>query len=1211
MVVDMAEVRQQRAKLIAIRRLALSSFILLTLVPTALSEHLSLKVFTSADGLGSSYVSYVMRDSRDFLWFCTRDGLTRFDGQRFVTYNIGEKNAPPGVEQILETRYGIYWIATTGGLYRFDPNEQIDDPSNDNDRTVLHAKHVGPWRGVLAEDADGNVWLGSDGLYRVVTSAENVTLDHVDLNLPANSATPFVMAAIFPSRDKSLWLLTTVGLIRRFPDGREIFYEISGSQMDALTSITEDDAGRIWLARLSGIYSLVPESMEQLSTIETLTTRDLDRAARGPSNSSSNTDLPASPGDIVKYTDHFASTTAKYLFHSSDDHIWIANGEGAVEFDGRSFIPHTTKEGFKKGTGPMVEDSGGNIWFGFASGVIRLDRHGFSTFDATDGLGDPAILAIGESPSGTIYVGTLDYIIGQFDGKRFRTIHAPLPIDSRAVWTSDAIFQDSFGEWWFLTTEMLYRFAAAENVGSLVGQHPIATYGEHKGLRGNPMFHIFEDSNKDIWLSNRVTNEPLQGWSIWNRTSQKFRSFTPDDGYPLGKSVSAFAQDGKGTIWIGFYEGGVARYQDSRFEMIGDDNIPKGAITAMLTDRTGKLWIASALGGLSILEPTATQPKVTRFTTDNGLTSDNVRSLTEDDFGDIYAGTARGVDRISLEGGRVKHYSVKDGLAGDFVSVSYKAKDGSLWFGTPSGVSRLIPKRETASKSPPVWISGLRIAGEGRSISELGANDISNLELLPGQNNLQIDFFGVDFSISQPLHYEYKLEGADTDWSQPSELRTVNYANLSSGSYRFMVRAINADGAASEKPATITFKLLPPIWQRWWFLGFMVIVVGGAVYALDRYRVHKTRQVETALALSEESETRFRTLAETASDAIITIDVDSRIVYANEAAGKIFGYESSELVGRKLTSLMPEDLRSRHENGFGNYVSSGEKNIPWAGVELPGRHKDGREIPLELSFGEFELQGQRYFTGVARDISERKKAEDDLRRSREERFRELERVRMRIATDLHDDIGASLSQIALLSEVVGRQVEETQSNGLSSHLHQISSVSSELVQAMGDIVWAINPRKDSLQELIKRMRRFAADIFFASGIKFRFETPEIVDAVAMGANIRREVFVIFKEAVNNIARHSAAHFADIELSVNGNHLHLELIDDGSGFDVLEKLSESFSPEIGGNGLISMRNRAAELGGKCEITSEPGKGTSLKVDIPLTRRGAHSSAISGE
>ncbi|HYJ92468.1 MAG TPA: ATP-binding protein, partial [Pyrinomonadaceae bacterium] len=211
-----------------------------------------------------------------------------------------------------------------------------------------------------------------------------------------------------------------------------------------------------------------------------------------------------------------------------------------------------------------------------------------------------------------------------------------------------------------------------------------------------------------------------------------------------------------------------------------------------------------------------------------------------------------------------------------------------------------------------------------------------------------------------------------------------------------------------------------------------------------------------------------------------------------------------------------------------------------------------------------------------------------------------ERVRMRIATDLHDDIGASLSQIALLSEVVGRQVEETETNGLSTHLHKISAVSTELVQAMGDIVWAINPRKDSLQELIKRMRRFAADIFSSSGIKFEFETNEFVDPIALGANIRREIFVIFKEAVNNIARHSVCKNVNLELHVNANHLILVLEDDGHGFNVLEKLSESFSPEIGGNGLINMRKRAADLGGECLIVSEIGKGTNIRIDVPLTR-----------
>jgi len=87
------------------------------LAPPSVAERLPIKIFTSADGLGSSFVSSLMRDSRGFLWVCTRDGLSRFDGSRFVTYQIGDNGAPPGIEQILETRKGVYWISTTGGAY--------------------------------------------------------------------------------------------------------------------------------------------------------------------------------------------------------------------------------------------------------------------------------------------------------------------------------------------------------------------------------------------------------------------------------------------------------------------------------------------------------------------------------------------------------------------------------------------------------------------------------------------------------------------------------------------------------------------------------------------------------------------------------------------------------------------------------------------------------------------------------------------------------------------------------------------------------------------------------------------------------------------------------------------------------------------------------------------------------------------------------------
>ena len=131
--------------------------------------------------------------------------------------------------------------------------------------------------------------------------------------------------------------------------------------------------------------------------------------------------------------------------------------------------------------------------------------------------------------------------------------------------------------------------------------------------------------------------------------------------------------------------------------------------------------------------------------------------------------------------------------------------------------------------------------------------------------------------------------------------------------------------------------------------------------------VRRTR----AEAARLESESRFRIFAETASDATFTIDEASTVIYVNPAVERLFGYRPEELLGKSLAIIIPARMRDSHRNGIRRYSETGRRNIPWSGVELPGLHKNGSEVPLEISFGEYILDGARYFTGIARDIGER------------------------------------------------------------------------------------------------------------------------------------------------------------------------------------------------------------------------------------------------
>lgn len=1034
-------------------------------------ERLPVKSYTSADGLGSGFVDYLYRDSRGFMWFCTRNGLSRFDGSRFITYQIGDTS--PGIESIYETREGEYWISTTNGTYRFNPDENVLTGTGS---TNLNAEFVTGARGSFFEDSKGTLWLTSGTLLKLVTVDGKRQFEEVEWHVPQKPHTSFSTFRICETEDGSLWLFTSWGISRKLPDGRLITYqfeqEVYGG--NGAVAMEPDRGGRIWITLLGDVFVIKPEPIVSIQDSQQSTTRPLIPTKTVDVRPGATIPMPKIGGEIYSLKIEAKETSlVRRLFQSSDGDMWITAGDHLFQISNGEFIVHTAAEGLPESMSRMEEDAAGNLWIGGNSVLARLDRHGMVTFGKQDGANSSRFSAINQGPDGSIYFANSDTYIAKLEGTKLKLAHPDVPNEIAHIWTSRFTLVDSRGDFWMLTSGALYRFSGITNFDQLDGRRPSKVYTTADGLKSNGMFQIFEDSSGDIWLSTRGVSNLGHGLARLRKGSDKFETFTEVDGLPPRKAPSAFAEDRYGNLWITFYEGGLSRFDGERFDNFEPgDNLPEGLLPDLHVDKKGRLWIASTIDGLlRIDDTTAKVPQFTNITTKDGLTSNNIRTLTEDDFGRIYLGTSSGVDCYSPDSGHIKHYSVNDGLAADFVVDSMKDGAGNVWFATSSGVSRLTPTTDDLRITPSVLIGSLRISGIEQPLSSLGSLATDRGELSHIENNVQIEFFGIDFRAGESLRYQYKLEGADADWSAPSEQRSVTYANLSPASYKFMVRAVNSEGVASEIPAVISFRILPPIWARWWFIALSVLVGAILVVAFYGYRVARLREVNSAL----------------------------------------------------------EDARL---------------------------------------------------------------AEERLRKSREERLAELEQVRSRIATDLHDDIGASLTQIAILSEVARAA---SKGNGATEPLSKITDVSNELVGTMSDIVWSINPSKDHLSDLTQRMRRFASDSFSPSGISLQFDASHAEDGIVVNSNIRRELFLIFKEAVNNIVKHSGARHARVSIGRQGSNLALRIEDDGVGFD---PRSEGDGE---GNGIPSIRKRAVEINAELEIGPIANGGTFVEVKLPFSTR----------
>jgi len=1022
------------------------------------AERLPIKTYNTADGLPHNTVNRIVRDSRGFLWFCTAEGLSRFDGYSFTNYGANEGLAHPTVNDLVETRTGDYWVATNGGLCRFNPKGVSTshpvyavEGSADSSLEAMFTFYTPSGDDQLSkaintviEARDGSLWCGTRrGLFRLTQAGGRVELLRVDIGLPNSEQSSYVDSLI-EDRFGTIWVGTRIGLYRRWQDGSIAHYDKGNQLPDRnIHDLLEDRKGNLWVGMRDG--GLVRLSIEAGHNAPILT-----RAFNRRSGLETNWVFD--------------------VYESSDGNLWVGTNLGLHEVhpdDPLHTNPtriNTNASGFSfREIQRVAEDRDGNLWLATINGAMKIARNGFSTLNEQDGL--YGVNSVFESSAGDLYAygyvlgdrrasvfegGKLDLLnsdpvkdwfsIGRFDGKRFAWL-APNAWGGNGWTGKPYVIQSRTGEWWVGQKTGLYLFPRVRSFAELKTARPVDVYTTENGPI---VYSIYEDRRSDLWFS--TIGGAGNGLTRWERATRTVHDMANTEGLPSLKEKlpATFAEDRDGNIWVGFTQGGLARYAANRFTLFTvDDGLPAGTINDLHLDDAGRLWVATSRAGISrIDEPNAERPGFINYSTAQGLSSNVTTALTDDQFGRIYVGTGRGVDQITAATGHIKHFTAADGLAPGEIVSAVRDRTGTLWFATRHGLSHILPEPEHASIPPPVLIDGLLAAGVRQRVSVVGEADISLPDLSASENQVQIDFVGLSFVPGESLRYQYRLEGADADWSTPAEQRTITYAKLSPGRYRFLVRAVNSEDISSPHPATVAFRILPPIWQRWWFITIAVVLAGGGAYSFYRYRV-------------------------------------------------------AQLI-------------------------------------------------------------------------------------------ELERVRTRIAADLHDDIGSSLSQISVLSEVLRKQLPTSEPR-VSKNLSLINRVSQEALDSMSDIVWAINPQQDHLSDLVRKMRRVASEALPARDIEFTFNAPATGLELRLGADIRRQVFLMFKEAINNLVRHSKCTRAEIDLKIEGPLLVLTLTDNGKGFDQ-DQVSE-------GNGLVSLDRRARSLGGKTVVSSRKAEGTAVSIRVP--------------
>lgn len=351
-----------------------------------------------------------------------------------------------------------------------------------------------------------------------------------------------------------------------------------------------------------------------------------------------------------------------------------------------------------------------------------------------------------------------------------------------------------------------------------------------------------------------------------------------------------------------------------------------------------------------------------------------------------------------------------------------------------------------------------------------------------------------------------------------------------------------------------------------------------------RNQIAERLRAEEALRASD---ARLKAIVDHAVDGIVTTDAEGVIESFNLAAGRMFGYQAGEVIGRNVNILIPEPHHGEHDGHIRRYLETGQATVIGTVRELAGRRKDGSVFPLELSLGEIRIGGRRLFTGLLRDITERKKAEEALRES-EQQLRALLEDRDRIALGLHDNVIQTIYAVGLNLEECRNLTEENPRQARWELERAITDLNA-VIRDLRSYITGGEPQVSAGPGLREAIGRLAATMVGAHQVRFSLKLdPGAADRLTAGQ--AGPVLSIAHEAMSNTLRHAHAQECIVSLHLRDGGVRLLVEDDGVGFVPGASAGQ-------GLGLRNLAERAQRLGAKLEIITTPGRGAHIVLDIP--------------